>query len=110
MCRVENIWGGRVTCTNHGVTQDNGGLAQFVLGDPAVQQDGLQQAGVVQIDVIVPFLQSHKHILKAPPASAAASPDFRVRHPLVLFDSHTLKSFQTRRDVTKMIRNRICEG
>lgn len=61
MCRVENIWEARVTRTNHGVTQDNGGLAEFVLGDAAVQQDGLQQAGVVQVDVIVPFLQSHKH-------------------------------------------------
>lgn len=84
MCGVENIWEARVSCTNHGVTQDNGGLAQLVLGDPAVQQDGLQQAGVVQVDVIVPFLQSHKHIFKAPSASAAASPDFRVRRPLVL--------------------------
>lgn len=74
MCSVENIWGGRVTCTNHGFTQDNGGLAQFVLGDPAVQQDGLQQAGVVQVDVIVPFLQSHKHILKAPSASESRLP------------------------------------
>lgn len=43
-------------CTNHGVAQYIGGLAQFVLGDPAVQQDGLKQAGVVQVNVIVPFL------------------------------------------------------
>lgn len=62
MCSMENICDARVTCTNHGVTQYIGGLAQFVLGDPAVQQDGLQQAGVVQVNVIVPFLQSQKHV------------------------------------------------
>lgn len=73
MCSVENICEARVTCTNHGVTQDNGGLVQFVLGDPAVQQDGLQQAGVVQVNVIVPFLQSHKHIFEAPSAALAFS-------------------------------------
>lgn len=41
MCTVENICDARVTRTNHGVTEYIGGLAQFVLGDPAVQQDGL---------------------------------------------------------------------
>lgn len=86
----KNICEARVTCTHHGVTQDNGGLAEFVLGDPAVQQDGLQQAAVVQVNVIVPFLQSHKRIFQAPSASATASPDVRVRRPLVLFDSYTL--------------------
>lgn len=47
-----------VTCTDHGVTQYVGGLAQFVLGDSAVKQDGLQQAGVVQVNVIVPLLRT----------------------------------------------------
>ena len=61
---MENICGARVTCTDHGVTQYVGGLTQFVLRDSAVEQDGLQQARVVQVNVIVPFLQSqntHKH-------------------------------------------------
>lgn len=55
---VDNICDARVTCTNHGVTQYVGGLAQFVLRDSAVEQDGLQQAGVVQVNVIVPLLWS----------------------------------------------------
>lgn len=55
---VYNICDARVTCTDHGVTQYVGGLAQFVLGDSAVEEDGLQQAGVVQVNVIVPFLRS----------------------------------------------------
>lgn len=46
--------------TNHGVAQYTGGLAQFVLGDAAVQQDGLPQAGVVQVNEIVPLLRTHK--------------------------------------------------
>lgn len=53
-----------MTWTHHGITQDVGHLAQFVFGDSAVEQDGLQQAGVVQVDVIVPFLWSqatHTH-------------------------------------------------
>lgn len=62
MCNEENICDARVTCTNHGVTQYIGGLGQFVLGDSAVQQDGPQQASVVQVYVIVPFLQSQKHV------------------------------------------------
>lgn len=62
MCSVEkNIWEARVISTNHGVAQYTGGLAQFVLGDPAVQQDSLPQAGVVQVNDIVPLLQTHKH-------------------------------------------------
>lgn len=44
--------------TDHGITEYVGGLVEFVLRDAAVKQDGLQQAGVVQVDVIVPFLQS----------------------------------------------------
>lgn len=36
-----------VTRTDHKVTQYVRGLAQFVLRDAAVQQDGLKQAGVV---------------------------------------------------------------
>lgn len=55
---VDNICDARVTCTDHGVTQYAGGLAQLVLRDSAVEQDGLQQAGVVQVNVIVPFLKS----------------------------------------------------
>lgn len=31
---------------------------ELVLGDPAVQQDGLQQAGVVQVNAVVPLLSS----------------------------------------------------
>ena len=58
---VENICDARATFTDHGVTQNVGGLAQFVLGDSAVKQDGLQQAGVVQVNVIVSFLQSQTH-------------------------------------------------
>ena len=58
---VENICDERATFTDHGVTQNVGGLAQFVFGDSAVEQDGLQQAGVVQVNVIVPFLQSQTH-------------------------------------------------
>lgn len=55
---VDNICDACVTCTDHGVAQYVGSLAQFVLRDSAVEQDGLQQAGVVQVNVIVPFLQS----------------------------------------------------
>lgn len=55
-----------MNCTDHGVTQDGGGLAQLVLGDSAVEQDGLEQAGVVQVNVIVPFLQSQKHAFNPP--------------------------------------------
>lgn len=63
-CNVKNICDARVTCTDHGVTQYRGGLAQFVLRDSAVEQDGLQQAGVVQVDVIVPFLRlQNTHLL-----------------------------------------------
>lgn len=58
---MENICDERATFTDHGVTQNVGGLAQFVFGDSAVEQDGLQQAGVVQVNVIVPFLQSQTH-------------------------------------------------
>lgn len=58
---VDNICDARVTCTDHGITQYVGGLAQFVLRDSAVEKNGLQQAGVVQVNVIVPFLRSQKH-------------------------------------------------
>lgn len=56
---VCNICETRAACTDHGVTQYVGGLAQLVLRDSAVQQDGPQQAGVVQVDVVVPLLQPH---------------------------------------------------
>lgn len=46
-CNVDNMCDARVTCTDHGVTQYVGGLVQFVLWDSTVEQDGLQQAGVV---------------------------------------------------------------
>ena len=58
ICIVHNICDACVICTDHGITQYVGGLAQFVFWDSAVEQDGLQQAGVVQVNVIVPFLQS----------------------------------------------------
>lgn len=48
-------------CTNHGVAQYAGGLAQLVLRDATVEQDGLQQAGVVQVDVVVSLLWSRKN-------------------------------------------------
>lgn len=51
-------------CSYHGVAQYAGGLAQLVLGDPAVEQDGPQQAGVVQVDVVVSLLHSRKHTQK----------------------------------------------
>lgn len=59
-----NICDARVTFTDHGFTQYGGRLAQFVLRDSAVEQDGLQQAGVVQVDVVVPLLRvpnTHTH-------------------------------------------------
>lgn len=58
------MWDARVTCTDHCVTQYVGGVAQFVLRDSTVEQNGLQQAGVVQVNVIVPLLRlenTHKH-------------------------------------------------
>lgn len=55
---INNICDAHVACTDHGITQYAGGLAQFVLRDAAVEQDGFQQARVVQVNVIVPFLRS----------------------------------------------------
>ena len=67
---VNNICDARVTFTDHGFTQYGGGLAQFVLRDSAVEQDGLQQAGVVQVDVVVPLLRvpnTHTHLQTSQP-------------------------------------------
>lgn len=58
---MDNSCDARGTCTDHGVTQYVGGLAQFVLRDPTVEQDGLQQAGVVQVNVVVSLLHSRQH-------------------------------------------------
>ena len=58
ICNVDNICDAHVTCTDHGIAQYVGGLAQFVLRDSTVEEYGLQQAGVVQVNVIVPFLWS----------------------------------------------------
>ncbi len=47
---------------HHGVTQYVGGLCEFVFGDAAVQQNGLQQTRVVQVDGVVSVLKQTRLI------------------------------------------------
>lgn len=68
-----------MTVSHHGVAQDVGGLRELVLRDSAVEQDGPQQAGVVQVDGVVPVLkrqQTHTQTrsLAVTPGEVTAAP------------------------------------
>lgn len=103
--------------TDHGVTQYRGGLAQLVLGHSAVEQDGLEQAGVVQVNVIVPFLQAQKHTVNPldcnysrnqehhSPTGTSVNNDCCVRLP-----SYSIGLLKSSQRAVEGIRNELREG